>query len=184
MQIPFYSLNKNLASHYIKLLSSNDKTGQCWKQVIYLEKVLPTDKLKAIKQYYFELLNDKSHEIRENAWDAIKDMVHYDIITGRDQNIFLNLLQNEDNDHVRKNTWTHVSQLIELKIITPDDLEGKKRYLFELLESENNWNKLEGTISAVANAATSTINDNSNGAALAMMSNFGIPLTSSMSVSS
>jgi uncharacterized membrane protein (Fun14 family) len=46
-----------------------------------------------------------------------------------------------------------------------------------------NWNKLEGTIIAVANAATNTINDNSNVAALAaMMSNFGIPLTSSMSV--
>jgi hypothetical protein len=45
-----------------------------------------------------------------------------------------------------------------------------------------NWNKIEGTITAaVANAATSTINDNSNGTALAMMSNFGIPL-SSMSV--
>jgi uncharacterized membrane protein (Fun14 family) len=45
-----------------------------------------------------------------------------------------------------------------------------------------NWNKVEGTITAVANAATSTINDNSNVAALAMMSNFGIPLTSSMSI--
>jgi uncharacterized membrane protein (Fun14 family) len=45
-----------------------------------------------------------------------------------------------------------------------------------------NWNKLEGTITAVADAATSTINDNSNGAALAMMSSFGIPLTSSMSI--
>ena len=46
-----------------------------------------------------------------------------------------------------------------------------------------NWNKLEGTITAaVANAATSTFNDNSNVAAVAMMSNFGIPLTSSMSV--
>jgi uncharacterized membrane protein (Fun14 family) len=45
-----------------------------------------------------------------------------------------------------------------------------------------NWNKLEGTITAVANAATSTINDNSNVAELAMMSNLGIPLTSSMSI--
>jgi uncharacterized membrane protein (Fun14 family) len=45
-----------------------------------------------------------------------------------------------------------------------------------------NWNKIEGTITAVADAATSTINDNSNVAALAMMSNFGIPLTSSMSI--
>jgi uncharacterized membrane protein (Fun14 family) len=46
-----------------------------------------------------------------------------------------------------------------------------------------NWNKIEGTITtAVANAATSTINENSNVAAVAIMSNFGIPLTSSMSV--
>jgi uncharacterized membrane protein (Fun14 family) len=45
-----------------------------------------------------------------------------------------------------------------------------------------NWNKLEGTIIAVADAATITINDNSNAAPLAMMSNFGIPLTSSMSI--
>jgi uncharacterized membrane protein (Fun14 family) len=45
-----------------------------------------------------------------------------------------------------------------------------------------NWNKLEGTISAVANAATSTINDTNNNLAVAAMSNFGIPLTSSMSV--
>jgi uncharacterized membrane protein (Fun14 family) len=45
-----------------------------------------------------------------------------------------------------------------------------------------NWNKVEGTITAVANAATRTINDNSNVAALAMMSNFGIPLTSNMSI--
>jgi uncharacterized membrane protein (Fun14 family) len=45
------------------------------------------------------------------------------------------------------------------------------------------WNKIEGTIiAAIAKAATSTINDNSNVATLAMMSNFGIPLTSSMSV--
>ena len=45
-----------------------------------------------------------------------------------------------------------------------------------------NWNKLEGTITAEPNAATSTINDNSNVAALAMLSNFGIPLTNSMSI--
>jgi uncharacterized membrane protein (Fun14 family) len=46
-----------------------------------------------------------------------------------------------------------------------------------------NWNKIEGTITAaVANAATSTMNDNSNVASLAMMSNFGIPLTSSISI--
>jgi uncharacterized membrane protein (Fun14 family) len=44
------------------------------------------------------------------------------------------------------------------------------------------WNKIEGTITAVANAATSTINNNLNVAALATMSNFGIPLTSSMSI--
>jgi hypothetical protein len=34
-----------------------------------------------------------------------------------------------------------------------------------------NWNKLEGTIRALANAATSTINDNSSVAAL-VVSNF------------
>src|ERR671914_2420835 len=45
-----------------------------------------------------------------------------------------------------------------------------------------NWNKIEGTITAVAKAATSTINDNNNVATLAMMSNFGIPLTSSISI--
>jgi uncharacterized membrane protein (Fun14 family) len=46
-----------------------------------------------------------------------------------------------------------------------------------------NWNKIEGTITAaVANAATSTINDNNNVAALAMMSNLGIPLISSISI--
>jgi uncharacterized membrane protein (Fun14 family) len=46
-----------------------------------------------------------------------------------------------------------------------------------------NWNKLEGTITAaVANAATSTINENPNVAVVAMMSSFGIPLTSSMSI--
>jgi len=45
------------------------------------------------------------------------------------------------------------------------------------------WHRLEGAITKLAAAATtSTINDNSNVAALAMMSNFGIPLTSSMSV--
>jgi uncharacterized membrane protein (Fun14 family) len=45
-----------------------------------------------------------------------------------------------------------------------------------------NWHKLEGTITKLATITTSTINDNSNVAALAMMSNLGIPLTSSMSV--
>jgi uncharacterized membrane protein (Fun14 family) len=45
------------------------------------------------------------------------------------------------------------------------------------------WHKVEGTVTAaVANAATSTINENSNVAALAMMSKLGIPLASSMSV--
>jgi uncharacterized membrane protein (Fun14 family) len=46
------------------------------------------------------------------------------------------------------------------------------------------WSKLEGAITKLAAAATtSTINDNSNVAALAaMMSNLGIPLTSSMSI--
>jgi uncharacterized membrane protein (Fun14 family) len=47
------------------------------------------------------------------------------------------------------------------------------------------WHKVEGAITKLAaTAATaSTINDNNNSvAALAMMSNFGIPLTSSMSV--
>jgi hypothetical protein len=45
-----------------------------------------------------------------------------------------------------------------------------------------NWNKVEGVITTLANATTSTINVNSNGTALAMMSNFGIPLTSGMSI--
>jgi uncharacterized membrane protein (Fun14 family) len=44
-----------------------------------------------------------------------------------------------------------------------------------------NWNKIEGTISAVANAASTTINDTNKNLAVAT-SNFGIPLTSSMSV--
>jgi hypothetical protein len=43
--------------------------------------------------------------------------------------------------------------------------------------------KLEGAITKLAaTATTSTINGNSNVATLAMMSNFGIPLTSSMSI--
>jgi uncharacterized membrane protein (Fun14 family) len=42
-----------------------------------------------------------------------------------------------------------------------------------------NWNKVEATISTMANATTNTFNDY-NIEALAM-SNFGIPLTSSMS---
>jgi holliday junction DNA helicase RuvB len=45
-----------------------------------------------------------------------------------------------------------------------------------------NWNKIEWTITKLATVITSTINDNSNVAAVAMMSNFGIPLTSSMSI--
>jgi uncharacterized membrane protein (Fun14 family) len=46
-----------------------------------------------------------------------------------------------------------------------------------------NWNKVEGTITALAAATTNTINDNNNvAAALAMISNFGIPLTSSISI--
>jgi uncharacterized membrane protein (Fun14 family) len=45
------------------------------------------------------------------------------------------------------------------------------------------WHKLEGAITKLATVTSSTINDNSNVAALAaMMSNFGIPLTSSMSI--
>jgi uncharacterized membrane protein (Fun14 family) len=44
-----------------------------------------------------------------------------------------------------------------------------------------NWSKIEGTITAVADAATSTINDYSNVAELAMIPNFGIPFTSSIS---
>jgi uncharacterized membrane protein (Fun14 family) len=43
------------------------------------------------------------------------------------------------------------------------------------------WHKLEGAITKLAAATTSTINDN-NIVTLSMMSNFGIPLTSSMSV--
>jgi uncharacterized membrane protein (Fun14 family) len=46
-----------------------------------------------------------------------------------------------------------------------------------------NWDKLEGTIITLANATTGTITDNNNSvAALAIMSNFGIPLASSMSI--
>jgi len=47
-----------------------------------------------------------------------------------------------------------------------------------------NWHKLEGAITKLAATAattTSTINDNNN-VAVVMMSNFGIPLTSSMSI--
>ena len=45
------------------------------------------------------------------------------------------------------------------------------------------WHKVEGAITKLAAAATTnTINDNNNAASLAMMSNFGIPLTSSMSI--
>ena len=43
------------------------------------------------------------------------------------------------------------------------------------------WHKLEGAITKLAAATTSTINDN-NIVTLSMMSNFGIPLTSSMSI--
>jgi uncharacterized membrane protein (Fun14 family) len=45
-----------------------------------------------------------------------------------------------------------------------------------------NWNKVEATLTMLANAASSTVNENSNAASLAMMSNFGIQLTSSMSI--
>ena len=46
-----------------------------------------------------------------------------------------------------------------------------------------NWNKIEGAIMMIANTTSSTISDNNNSvAALATMSNFGIPLTSSMSI--
>jgi uncharacterized membrane protein (Fun14 family) len=46
-----------------------------------------------------------------------------------------------------------------------------------------NWNKIEQTIAAFASTTTGTINDNNNSiAALVTMSNFGIPLTSSMSI--
>jgi uncharacterized membrane protein (Fun14 family) len=44
------------------------------------------------------------------------------------------------------------------------------------------WHKLEGAITKLATATTSTINDNSNVSALAMISNLSIPLTSSMSI--
>jgi uncharacterized membrane protein (Fun14 family) len=44
------------------------------------------------------------------------------------------------------------------------------------------WHKVEGAITRLATVTTSTINDNSNVAALVMMSNFGVPRTSSMSV--
>jgi uncharacterized membrane protein (Fun14 family) len=45
------------------------------------------------------------------------------------------------------------------------------------------WHRLEGAITRLATVTTSTINDNSNVAALVMMmSNFGVPRTSSMSV--
>jgi uncharacterized membrane protein (Fun14 family) len=47
-----------------------------------------------------------------------------------------------------------------------------------------NWHKVEEAITKLAaTATTNTINDNNNAAALAaMMSSFGIPLTSSMSI--
>jgi uncharacterized membrane protein (Fun14 family) len=44
------------------------------------------------------------------------------------------------------------------------------------------WHRLEGAIAKLAATTTSSINDNNNGAIVAAMSNFGIPLTSSMSV--
>jgi uncharacterized membrane protein (Fun14 family) len=44
------------------------------------------------------------------------------------------------------------------------------------------WHKLEGAITKLATATNSTINDNSNVSALAMISNLSIPLTSSMSI--
>jgi uncharacterized membrane protein (Fun14 family) len=45
------------------------------------------------------------------------------------------------------------------------------------------WHKLEGAITKLATLTSSTINDNNNVAAsLAMISNFGIPLSSSMSI--
>jgi uncharacterized membrane protein (Fun14 family) len=45
-----------------------------------------------------------------------------------------------------------------------------------------NWNKVESTLTMLANAASSTINDNNNVAIVAAMSHFGIPLTGSMSI--
>jgi uncharacterized membrane protein (Fun14 family) len=44
------------------------------------------------------------------------------------------------------------------------------------------WHKVEGAITKLATVTSSTINDNSNVAAVAMMSNFRIPLSSSMSI--
>jgi uncharacterized membrane protein (Fun14 family) len=44
------------------------------------------------------------------------------------------------------------------------------------------WHKVEGAITKLATLTSSTINDNNNIASLATMSNFGIPLTSSMSI--
>ena len=48
-----------------------------------------------------------------------------------------------------------------------------------------NWNKIENAITTLANSTTSTINGNSSNnidTITAVMSNFGIPLTSSMSI--
>jgi uncharacterized membrane protein (Fun14 family) len=44
------------------------------------------------------------------------------------------------------------------------------------------WHKVEGAIAKLAATTTSSINDNKNGAIVAAMSNFGIPVTSSMSI--
>jgi uncharacterized membrane protein (Fun14 family) len=44
------------------------------------------------------------------------------------------------------------------------------------------WHKVEGAITKLATVTSSTINDNSNVAAVAMMSIFGVPLSSSMSI--
>jgi uncharacterized membrane protein (Fun14 family) len=77
--------------------------------------------------------------------------------------------------------WALKKVIKTLAIVVGLFLAGLAYLQYQQIASIN-WNKIEGTITAVANAATSTINDNNNGAALAMMSNFGIPLTSSLSV--
>jgi uncharacterized membrane protein (Fun14 family) len=69
----------------------------------------------------------------------------------------------------------------ELAVVVGLFLAGLAFLQYQQIASIN-WNKVEGTLMILANAASSTTNDNNNIAVLPMMSNFGIPLTSSMSI--
>ena len=100
--------------------------------------VMGVDKVREKKGCILDLLKSKDKVVRSEAWDKIRKLVAWGMITWEDAPFFLQFLAHED-EGLRLWAWWRIKGLLNLGIITLDEVKGKKEHFLKLLESQDEY---------------------------------------------